>query len=1003
MSKLVFADRHAHGRRAPLWLLAGLAALTVQACGETTKDDFQTNVLPVLENRCASAACHGVPTDQVAKMKLDEQQWLTFRIDSAGRITDIDAARNSAKAKVNSREGAAFSTLLRKTLPVAQGGTYHYKREVFGSRDDPDYRALAAWAASLPDGGEASTEPALNANETMFQNKVYPLLVQRGCATATCHGSLMFGGTVFDAPPVPGQLALPKAALRKTYGEARRNITLWGEPLKSRLIAKMLPLNKGGIPHKGGNDMFFAKEVEAGQDPRDAQAIKDVLAWMDAERKADPITMAPTAQPPLIAVGGPLPAAGPFEVQPFTPGSDLYRLDPPYTGKPVNLTAALHNSPADIRDPAVSHDGKTVVFAMRTSATDAHNIYTLGVDGTGLKQLTTDKSAGLLGRVVGNFAPVFGPGGGFVDHGASPAERVYFSSTRGGALTDIFDTQNADLFAMNVDGEHVEQLTWTVVPEVTPSFLATGEFAGTMAYTLQRSAEGGFKGVLFRFPIDHNAEFHIQPEAHPHFGMSEPPQVFYRVRELVDGRATMALLDEGNQWRGGQLAVLERQFAVEVPVGEEAKATLPGFRHALTILSPDATRNGVSAAGFWRDPTPMPDGAIVVAHAATATDLNDAMAMPRTRLVRVTLGEDPVLNRPTLAKTEVLQDDPAMAWSQPVAAYARPAEDPPHPRKWNDTSATALLVHSGVQVIEAVLAQLPPLGPRPLREDIAFVRAVVPLAVAAELDPKPVPAADTRWKLEGASTVSLTGRMPLFAAVEIPPAADGSLAAHIPAKVPVRVVTLDKDHLAVGALQHQWYAAAPGERFPVGIPASSYNARCAGCHGALDGKPNSVLQPPVDFITQASVTAALYEAQDRRKPLDLPTVVPGMFVFADFRSHVQPILDAKCASCHGATNPAGGLSLTSQPTKWYSDAYESLLKPGTGSAGGFEYVDALGYRARQSFLAEKIMAREYDAPRAFDKACPPAGSTPLTAEEKATLVRWIEFGAAWVGIPPAAK
>ena len=847
----------------------------------------------------------------------------------------------------------------------------------------------------------------LDANEQRFADDVYPFLIGRGCATATCHGSLMFGGAVFSQPAIPGTLEIPRAELRKTYGEARRNLGFWGDPARSRLLAKVLPFERGGIPHKGGNDVFFAKEVENGGDPLASADAKKILAWLEAERAVElGEDAAPwAAEPSIVFVGGPLPAAGPFEVEPYTPGTNLYRLDPPYTGTPVNLTKAP--ATADVRDPAVSHDGKTVVFSMRTSATDAHNLYTIAIDGTGQKQLTHDQAGAAGAPVVGNFAPVFGPDGGASGViGGAPAERIYWSSTKAADLSDVTAVQNADLYAMDVDGQHVERLTYTVVPEVAPTFLSAGEFAGTMAYTIRRSSEGGYKGVFFRFPVDHNRDFHIQPEAHPHFGMSEPPQVFYRLRELPDGRATFVLLDAANRWRGGQLALLERQFAVEIPEGEESTAVLPGFRHALTVLTPDASREGTSQDGLWRDPTPLPDGSIVVAHAKGPLDLDDPAASPVTELVRIVLeterGTDASKDRPRVASMTTLFADPAMAISQPVAVFARPQEDPPHPRAWSEDEPTALLVHSGVQVIEAVLGQLQPTGPRPVREDLAFVRAVVPLSVAGALDASPVPAAETRDGFPSATKLSLTGRMPLFAAAEVPPAADGSLAAFIPPKVSVRVVTLDENHMAVGGLQHQWYATLPGERFPVGIPLASFNARCGGCHGALDGKPASVLQPPTDFITQASVTEALYKNADRRVPLDPPTIDASFFVLVDFQADVEPILDAKCATagCHTGATPAGGLSLTSATTTHYTDAYESLLARGAGSASGYKYVDADGYLARSSHLAERIMGREFDAPRAYDKPCPPAGSPELTPEEKLTLLRWIEFGAAFVGVPP---
>ena len=53
----------------------------------------------------------------------------------------------------------------------------------------------------------------------------------------------------------------------------------------------------------------------------------------------------------------------------------------------------------------------------------------------------------------------------------------------------------------------------------------------------------------------------------------------------------------------------------------------------------------------------------------------------------------------------------------------------------------------------------------------------------------------------------------------------------------------------------------------MGIATFAYAARCGGCHGAMDGKAEHVLLPPVDLITQASVSASRFAAQDRRRPL----------------------------------------------------------------------------------------------------------------------------------------
>ncbi|MBI2376619.1 MAG: hypothetical protein HYV07_21665 [Deltaproteobacteria bacterium] len=979
------------------WPLLGL--VTVLACSseEPPEDVFAARVAPVLERRCADATCHGVAKGMESTYSLDASRWLTFSIDAAGMISERDAAIASVKSKVNSDEGALLSSFIRKTIAPTQGGLHHFGGPVFPSRDAPELKELIAFAQSLPDGTEGRDVPPLDELERRFEADVLPILVEKTCATATCHGELNFGVSIFRAPIDLDSKLMARADVRESYRNARANITIWGDPLRSRLLTKILPFEHGGIPHKGGNDAFFATSIEAGEDPRESADVKAILAWIAAERTAA-IGAAPSGATAIVAVGGPIPIADPFVLPTFTPGSDLYRIDAPFDGvTPVKLTGSAHSSPADVRDPAVSHDGKTIVFSMRTSASDAYNIYSIGLDGNGLLQLTHDTTPGPSGRPVANLSPIFGPNGG-----AEAAERIYFVSMRGD-LSDDARFQNSDLYAMDLDGRNLERLTFTCQPEIRPTFLESGEFAGSLAYTIKRSSDGGYKGVFFRFPVDHNKDFHFQPEAHPHFGMSEPPEVFYGLRELPDGRNLATVLDQGNRARGGPLTLIERQFAVEIPEGQESSSTLPGFRHALTILTSTAARTGTSAGGLWRDPSPLPDGSILVAHAPGPINLANPPSDLGMRLMRVRLASERQSSRPIIESRELLIGG-AVPWSQPVAVFVRGPEDPPHPRAWTTEGSTGRLVHSGVTVIEAVLARMSPTGPRTLREDIAYVRPLVPVGTLAEILGKPfpvteVPAEETRDAHPHATNVSISGRMPLFAAIEVPPAPDGSLAADIPAKVPVRVTTLDRDRMVVGAQQHQWYAVLPGERFPVGIPPGSFSARCAGCHGAMDGQRESVLQPAVDVVTQASVTAGLYVDADRRRPIDpLPAVTPEAFVLVDYRNDVQPILTAKCASCHSGASPAGDLTLTSNSTKHYTDSYESLLKPGPGS-GEYEYVDARGGLARASFLVEKLKDRELEAPRVMTQPCPPSGSDPLTPDEILTFTRWIELGAAFVGAP----
>ena len=43
-----------------------------------------------------------------------------------------------------------------------------------------------------------------------------------------------------------------------------------------------------------------------------------------------------------------------------------------------------------------------------------------------------------------------------------------------------------------------------------------------------------------------------------------------------------------------------------------------------------------------------------------------------------------------------------------------------------------------------------------------------------------------------------------------------------------------------------------------------------------------------------------------------------------YATDIQPIFNAKCVSCHGAKNPAGGLRLTGETTLYYNTSYEEL-------------------------------------------------------------------------------
>ena len=142
----------------------------------------------------------------------------------------------------------------------------------------------------------------------------------------------------------------------------------------------------------------------------------------------------------------------------------------------------------------------------------------------------------------------------------------------------------------------------------------------------------------------------------------------------------------------------------------------PG-RHRLFVQG----HQGAPLDGLWRDPAPLPDGGLVVAHAPGPIDLDDPTAAPDTALTLTAIID--ARGGPRLGAPTVLFDSPGLADDQPAIVVARPDEDDPHPDAWDD-AATGLLRHSGVAANEAINRALSPVIARPMRADAAASRLV---------------------------------------------------------------------------------------------------------------------------------------------------------------------------------------------------------------------------------------------------------------------------------------
>lgn len=959
-------------------LVAGLAACTHT---ETPREAFEARVQPILERTCAASTCHGVTPGAEARGEQIDWTQLYFKLGDDGKFSDVDQAYRAAKHAINTVEDPAFSPLLRKALAKSHGGLGHLGGTSFGSPSDPDYKTIYDWISLEAEGG-ADPLP-LSEREQLFADTVQPVLVEGTCMTSRCHGPTA-GGTPYKLD-VGYEGRFPIEATRNNYKETLRMVTLDGYPMLSRVLRKSLPLGPG-IIHKALNFDFFADNPGGG--------IPAITSWICAERRARTgHDCASPDQPPIrgfVFVRGPILPRHAFDLEGFTPGSDLYLAKLEGTSLiPIsteNLTEALHpEGPADVRGPAVSRDGKRVVFAMRTRAEEGHHLWTIDLASREAHQLT-----------FGN-GPM--PGGGLAtdrDPTWGPDETVWFTSTRAGVVADQGRLLDAEIYSLDPATSAVRRWTYTPHIERRPVFFDLGDEAGgEVAFSALRDAiPGQARAHVFRFPPSQSTEYH------QHFGITPVQTFFYDMQELPDGRYVSVVGDLPAVWESGQLAIIDRNFGPEINErAADPKPALEMYKPPMVLLAGD---------GVYRDPMPLPDGRVLVAHQPEPFDGQDGAATFTPRIELLELQEAPDGSGPFIAATSTLLAEPGVALTEPRPISIRGPvrlDAPPLPPS---QGATATFRHQGLPMVDAMLSNLPPAGVKHPRDDVAFVRLVEHLPMTPS-GRSPIPAEDADSDPSGQATSAALGvHGPARVLAELPVEPDGSFQVQVPTDLPFRVQSLNADRMAVGTMHNRWYYTLGGQVLTQGISAATgtvrYSSQCGACHGdpnGIGGKPLDLEAP--DAVTGASLSLSRFIAQNPRRPITPTVVGPTTRIEVDFRRDVQPILERRCVGCHGESSPAAGLRLTSTPTTHYTMAYEELLKSGSGSGNDRAYVDDGDGRARLSYLVELVTGRELDAPRALTKPGsphPPAGqgTGSLTEDELLVLIRWIELGATFQGL-----
>lgn len=591
----------------------------------------------------------------------------------------------------------------------------------------------------------------------------------------------------------------------------------------------------------------------------------------------------------------------------------------------------------------LSFDARRIVFDWKSEAQEGFRLYEVGVDGTGLRQLTfrpddederiakyDNSSNGGTARMyfhqTDDMHPCYLPDGG-----------VCFTSTRCeyGTLCDAPDhLSTAILHRINGDGGNMRALSNSAVSEFSPSMMADGN----ILYTRWEYVDKGQLGIkcLWAMRPDGTGSREIYGN-----DIQFPPTMLHG-RQIPGFSNLFVMLGTPHYPQSGIGTVIRVDTTKNIRTREPMTYITPhvdiqqegGWNH---LVDGRWTRH--TNGPLYMDPYPLSDRVFLVSY-------NPDKPWNDVRAYGLYLIDESGNHVP------IYQDEEFSCW-QPTPLRPRPAPPVLPSEKDLDLAARGLAecivqdVHRGMEGIEP--------------GQVKWLRIL-------EQIPRPW-ACRRQW--EDANHTGLISRGSSLAAKAlhgiVPVHEDGSARFLVPAGRNVYFEALDENFME---LQR--------ERTYVNYMAGETRS-CVGCHETPDATPKASGATPLAMLA----------------PAVLPQPQPGDLVAArplHYPTDVQPVLDRHCTGCHGETSPAAGLELTGTLTQYFSRSYENIWRRrlvktfDEGSDwGGTAYSPPLTIGSHASRLVQQIQ-----------RGCP-GEEQSLPLEDQLKITTWVDANAVYYG------
>ncbi|MGH7272459.1 MAG: hypothetical protein ACREJ3_18685 [Polyangiaceae bacterium] len=665
-----------------------------------------------------------------------------------------------------------------------------------------------------------------------------------------------------------------------------------------------------------------------------------------------------------------------LDYQRYVPGGSLNLLSPARAdGTVTDITAAFPQ--ADFNGADVSFDATQAVFSMKRDGSDHYHLYTAQLTpGTDGKFELHQKTAGDWDDIN----PIYIPGCLI----AFVTNQMY---TPMGTRADEYEHAR----------EALQLATISLAGGDADRHLFAQNLSHAVAPFLRYDGRIGFSQWEHFGPVNDVKLRVVNPDGNQELAIAgqhgKPVNSLFTAKELSPNVMIGIGTDRDRTIHAGTLIKIDARNHSDPACldGSAYKTTTTGSHacldeeHAtIQVLTPDVPGdNSASAAGRYREPSLLPDGRILVSWAdGPVNDRNEQALTPPDFGIWVV--------DPATGQNQLVYNDRA-TWDLNALAVAPRAEPPVIANSHYTVDSTTPVQLGSVNIAETSLNEIvsgaefnhTPLSAA-LKQGAVAVRIIEGFSSEAA---KGV----TMFGLTMFEGAAVLGEAPIFA--------DGSWLANVPPYLPVHLQPIDKFGLAIRT-QALWIQGMPGD-----------DRRCIGCHesrtapGITASGPNTLAEQalPSDF-TEAIANRTEY-------PWD---------------KKVQPILDAKCVSCHNAstttyyaiarTDPVSGqkttykipvLDLSNTPVTAYYDrsvatwpaSYVSIFYPatlqmmaggsGTSVTGTVPPMYGVPGSARASVLTQKLNLRAADGTTAWPLSTHPLHpedvGVQLTDDERKTL------------------